>query len=179
MRAYVKGRALPGGRSGPEFRPFRRITIPGMNYGGRGGVLPSLDKEGWLRDQEDFAKPPQPRADGVVVKQPIIGSLNEPPRPLHQRLLRDIFLVVASTPPLPRRGLPPVATFLRRYAAKTESLFVKLKTRDRVASFHQVRAVAHARRTERQSLRARAEIEDCFLQPETAHDLQTGMRGRA
>src|SRR5262245_14502714 len=32
-------------------------------------------------------------------------SLNQPPRPLRQRRLRDIFIDVASTPPLLRRGL--------------------------------------------------------------------------
>src|SRR5215813_14174874 len=36
--------------------------------------------------------------------------LNEPPRPLHQRWLRGIFLDVASTPPLPRRGLRSTGT---------------------------------------------------------------------
>src|SRR5262245_60334589 len=35
----------------------------------------------------------------------LIGGLNEPPRPLHQRRLRGIFLDVASTPPWPRRGM--------------------------------------------------------------------------
>src|SRR5881409_1164472 len=38
-------------------------------------------------------------------KPPIIGRLNQPPRPLPIRMLRDIFLEVASTPPYPRRGI--------------------------------------------------------------------------
>ena len=33
-------------------------------------------------------------------------KLNQPPRPLHQRRLRGIFITVASTPPWPRRGVP-------------------------------------------------------------------------
>src|SRR5262249_31106990 len=51
---------------------------------------------------------------GWFVQLPIIGGLNEPPRPLHQRWLRDIFLDVAATPPLPRRGLHSPARFRLR-----------------------------------------------------------------
>ncbi len=43
--------------------------------------------------------------DGVVGSTSDDRLLNEPPRQLHQRRLRTIFLDVAATPPLPRRGV--------------------------------------------------------------------------
>src|SRR5207244_2558568 len=64
-------------------------------------------KEGWMRPQ---AKDPIPLkgADGVVE-----SWITQPPRPLHQRKLRSIFLV--SRPPLlEKEGNPP--------QFKTESL---------------------------------------------------------
>src|SRR5688572_11533659 len=47
------------------------------------------------------------RRRGGWFKPPIIGSLNQPPRPLPERWLRDILLEVASTPPSLFRGISP------------------------------------------------------------------------
>ena len=57
----------------------------------------------------------------------LIGGLNQPPRPLHQRWLRGIFLDVASTPPWPgvlpnglgRANSPP---WIRRVAAPRKKI---------------------------------------------------------
>src|SRR5579883_1206615 len=52
------------------------------------------------------------RADGVVKKfQQKFGCNSSPPRPLHQRRLRAVFITVASTPP--RRGGEYCATRFR------------------------------------------------------------------
>src|SRR3989442_14762367 len=51
-----------------------------------GGIFPSFSRSG----------------RGGWFKPPIIGSLNQPPRPLPQRRLRDIFL--RSRPPLLSQG---------------------------------------------------------------------------
>ena len=58
-----------------------------------------------MRDQENFAKPPQFAQTGWSVQSPIIRDLTKPPRPLQLRMLRTIFLDVASTPPRLRRGV--------------------------------------------------------------------------
>jgi len=42
---------------------------------------------------------------GWFVQLPIIGGLNQPPRLRPLKRLRGIFLMVAATPPCPRRGL--------------------------------------------------------------------------
>src|SRR5262245_55433195 len=70
------------------------------------GGLPSLAKEGWPRHQENGSKPPLNERPGWFVQLPIIGGFNEPPRLRSLRKLRDIFLMGAATPPLPRRGVP-------------------------------------------------------------------------
>jgi hypothetical protein len=72
-----------------------------------GAKLPSLVKEGWTRHQENAAKPPLKERTGWLVQQPIIGGLNEPPRLRPLMWLRDILLLGAATPPLPRRGVAP------------------------------------------------------------------------
>jgi len=59
------------------------------------GELPSSAEEGWLRDQEEVAKPPHFCADGVVMAR---ISWPAPPRPLQQGGFAA-FLSVASTPP--------------------------------------------------------------------------------
>ena len=70
-----------------------------------GGELPSLDKEGWPRHQEDGPFPLK-GADGVVRSAyNLIGGLNQPPRLRPLRRLRVIFLMGAATPPYPRRGV--------------------------------------------------------------------------
>jgi hypothetical protein len=58
-----------------------------------------------MRDQEIVAKHPYSAQTGWFVQATNYRMLNQPPRPLLTRLLRDIFLDVAATPPLPRRGL--------------------------------------------------------------------------
>src|SRR5436190_18954622 len=52
------------------------------------------------------------------VQLPIIGGWNEPPRLRPLRRLRGFFLMVAATPPLPRRGVPfgCFATFIEKSA---------------------------------------------------------------
>jgi len=45
------------------------------------------------------------RRRGGLFNYRLIGGLNKPPRPLHQRRLRGIILDVPSTPPWPRRGI--------------------------------------------------------------------------
>ena len=65
---------------------FGRIAPPGQ--------------EGWLRDQEKCRVSDRNRADGVVAQdRKSLVEIGPPPRPLHQRKLRDIFLNVAATPP--------------------------------------------------------------------------------
>src|SRR5262245_28162806 len=76
----------------------------------REGEVHSLVKEGWTRHQKNAAKPPLMERTGWFVQLPIIGGFNEPPRLRPLRRLRAIFLVGASTPPLPRRGLRSTAT---------------------------------------------------------------------
>src|SRR5262249_7172685 len=73
--------------------------------------VPSLVKEGWTRHQKNAAKPPLMERTGWFVQLPIIGGFNEPPRLRPLRRLRAIFLVGASTPPLPRRGLRSTRPF--------------------------------------------------------------------
>src|SRR5437867_11805680 len=79
--------------------------------------IPLLSRGGWLRHQQNAAKPPLKGADGVVLVKKINCGLNEPPRPRQIRCLRDIFIDGAATPPflrlraialalrVPRRGI--------------------------------------------------------------------------
>ena len=83
-----------------------RVTRMKREYRRRKGIVPSLAKEGWLRPVRKYREASLAgRRRGGSFKVPINRRLNEPPRPLHERWLRAIFLDVASTPPLPRRGL--------------------------------------------------------------------------
>ena len=83
-----------------------RVTRMKREYRRRKGIVPSLAKEGWLRPVRKYREASLAgRRRGGSFKVPINRRLNEPPRPLHERWLRAIFLGVASTPPLPRRGL--------------------------------------------------------------------------
>src|SRR6058998_3797202 len=63
--------------------------------------LPSLAKEGWTRHQEISPFLLKART-GWFVQTPKQFLLNEPPRLRPLRWLRDIFLIGAATPPLPR-----------------------------------------------------------------------------
>ena len=69
--------------------------------------LPSSDEEGWLRHQENTAKPPFEGADGVVlIKRLRRQSLLErttPSAPI--KVPSGHLLGGAATPPLPRRGI--------------------------------------------------------------------------
>ena len=67
----------------------------------RASEVPSSDEEGWLRRQEDIAKPPFEGADGVVLIKKM-NHLNEPPRPRQLRWLRSFRLM--ARPPLLRQG---------------------------------------------------------------------------
>src|SRR5262245_12029526 len=55
----------------------------------------------------------------------LIGGLNQPPRPLHQRRLRDIFLDVASTPPWAKAGNTPPQTGRPNRDVKSINVFVR------------------------------------------------------
>jgi hypothetical protein len=67
---------------------------------------PPWPRRGGCATNQNAAKPHCSAQTGWLVQLPIIGGLNQPPRPLHQRRLRGIFIDVASTPPWPRRGMP-------------------------------------------------------------------------
>src|SRR5215831_9805168 len=56
----------------------------------RRAIFPSLHhrKEGWLRHQENFAKPPKQTRPGWFS---FLFSIGKPPRPRDQWMLRDIF----------------------------------------------------------------------------------------
>ena len=57
-------------------------------------------QEGWLRHYEESAKhPKRRRRGGGSGSKAFPFDLEPPPRPLHQRKLRDISLDVAATPP--------------------------------------------------------------------------------
>src|SRR5215467_13966649 len=60
--------------------------------------IPLLSKEGWLRDQENIAQPPLNAQTGWFLSSRKFELPNHPGRS-YQRLLRGIFLKVASTPP--------------------------------------------------------------------------------
>src|SRR5438067_13183859 len=66
--------------------------------------IPLLTEEGWLRHQEKAGEAHLSAADGVVAHNIMFQnafrnlSCERPPRPLHQRWLRAIFLM--SRPPL-------------------------------------------------------------------------------
>src|SRR5437867_274324 len=80
----------------------------GVEQGGGEKVevkLPSSAEEGWLRGLREYREATLARADGVVLVNNRTDSLDQhhPVRSV-QRWLRDIFLDVASTPPLLRRG---------------------------------------------------------------------------
>ena len=71
------------------------------------GGFPSLEKEGWLRPSGKCCEASLAgRRRGGSFKPPIIGRLNEPPRP---RLAKErgYLLNGAATPPFPRRGILP------------------------------------------------------------------------
>src|SRR5262249_61016373 len=63
----------------------------------RRAIFPSLHhrKEGWLRHQENFAKPPKQTQPG---RFSFLFSIGKPPRPRGQWILRDRFL--HARPPL-------------------------------------------------------------------------------
>ena len=64
-------------------------------------AFPSLhqSKEGWLRHQENVAKPPKLTQSGWFSDRPaVLFSIGKPPRPRDQRRLRGIFLI--ARPPL-------------------------------------------------------------------------------
>jgi hypothetical protein len=64
--------------------------------------LPALAKAGWLRHKQMPRSLLERAQTGRFVQEfrsDLRGEWNEPPRPLHERRLRDIFLDVASTPP--------------------------------------------------------------------------------
>ena len=86
------------------------------------------------REASEWNSPPHMRRGGCAVKKKSRSHLSPrrrggvdkpntfcgptPPRPLHQRWLRSIFLDVASTPPQLRRGVPfgCFATFIEKSA---------------------------------------------------------------
>src|SRR5437867_367667 len=85
----------------------------------RGSAQPQ-DKEGWLRHQENIAKPPAKRKRDsaqpqVKLTQPgwfsFVFSFGKPPRPRYQRMLRGILL--AARPPLLVLRLRAAALALR------------------------------------------------------------------
>ena len=69
-----------------------------------GRRTPLLPEEGWLRHYDNVAKPPKRRRRGgrsqgmVQNVHSEVFRCERPPRPLHQRRLRDILLM--SRPPL-------------------------------------------------------------------------------
>jgi hypothetical protein len=77
-------------------------------------ILPSLDKEGWPRPQENVAKHPYWERTEWFVQLPIIGGLNQPLLRLRAvalalrarlrklRWLREVFLI--AQPPLLNQG---------------------------------------------------------------------------
>jgi hypothetical protein len=88
-----------------------------------------------MRHQKNIAKPPLMAQTGWCWSK-INCGLNEPPRPLHQRWLRDIFIDVAATPPFPRRGLRKKPLSLARFLAPLRgasiinqfSIFIRRRT---------------------------------------------------
>src|SRR5258705_1126082 len=86
----------------PLLREGRTVQIRETR---RSREFPSLAKEGWLRHKEMVPFLSRRRRGGWF-KTPIIsGSWNQPPRPLLSKDASHYFLEVASTPPLPRRGI--------------------------------------------------------------------------
>jgi hypothetical protein len=61
------------------------------------------------RVNKNDAKPPLKRADGWLVQHPIIGDGTHHPVRSYHRMLRDIFMAVAATPPWLRRGIDSAA----------------------------------------------------------------------
>ena len=78
------------------------------------GELPSSAEEGWLRGQEKIAQQPCSAQTGWCWSNHRLFSGPAPPRPLQQRMLRDISLDVAATRPRLRRGVWPYPTILSR-----------------------------------------------------------------
>jgi hypothetical protein len=69
-------------------------------------IFPAVGEAGWLHLLRKCRDASLAGADGPVCSSHrLIGTLNEPWRPLHQRWRRGIFLNVASTPPYPWRGI--------------------------------------------------------------------------
>ena len=73
-------------------------------------VVPSLHhrKEGWMRHQEKCRAATESPQPGWFTS---LSSIGKPPRPRYQRMLCDIFLARAATPPCgdARRGLSPTS----------------------------------------------------------------------
>ena len=89
-------------------------------------VVPSLHhrKEGWMRHQEKCRAATESPQPGWFTS---LSSIGKPPRPRYQRMLCDIFLARAATPPCAdaRRGLSPTSIHhefhrLRRSAVSGE-----------------------------------------------------------
>src|SRR5262245_6404963 len=78
--------------------------------------FPSLDKEGWLRDQENFASHISSRRRGGWFKPPIIGSLNKPRRRFAAPLLSQggELLLLYSVPHLRNSPLCVVVSLFKR-----------------------------------------------------------------
>src|SRR2546422_10789288 len=104
--------------------------IEGVNeLPGKG--VPVLGEEGWLRHQEDAAKPPYKGADGVVVPDNFTPStftiMTTPSAPL--RRLRAFFLL-AQPPLLFQEGNTLswqfIHTFIERRYIKSRTLVIKL-----------------------------------------------------
>ena len=67
--------------------------------------FPSLDKEGWMRDQEKYREATIDRADGVVGSSHRL-SVVEPTTPSAPATEASRYLISgAATPPWPRRGI--------------------------------------------------------------------------
>src|SRR3989454_11753297 len=84
----------------------------------QGRVFPSLGEEGWLRHQEDAAKPPYEGADGVVSPGYHFNVNiyhNDHPVCASSEASR-LFLTGAATPPVPggERPVPAIHSHLQR-----------------------------------------------------------------
>src|SRR5439155_955700 len=107
-----------------EYSPrVHRFTLPAPEYRrSHVGIKFSLGEEGWLRHQEDAAKPPYEGADGVVSpgqRYNVNMYHNDHPVCAASEASR-LFLTGAATPPVPGGEHPVLAinqTFIdRRYS---------------------------------------------------------------
>src|SRR5256885_16768338 len=86
--------------------PYTTLFRSGLSPIVSGKASPLLGEGGVAAPLIKYREASLLGADGVVCSNHrLIGKLNQPPRPLQLRRLRDFFIDVASTPPLPRRGL--------------------------------------------------------------------------